>query len=180
MNEKMSAVQLKNHIINFLREHIDGSLATCMNNIPRSSPVQYFLGKDMDLYILSAGGEKFNAIAQNPNVCLLVNTEYIDYRKIKGVQIFGTAATSMQNKDLYTEAKGFAPDPYLMDREKNRLHVIKIVPSEIVYLDSLHEGDRTKQVLKGSDVSISTDNTASKSASTAAVNNAFEAEHIFR
>jgi uncharacterized protein len=156
-NEKLSPAELKNKITSFLSEHIDGALATCMNNIPRSSPVQYFMGDDMNIYILSAGGDKFNAIEQNPNVCLLVNTEYIAYRKIKGVQIFGKATTSMQDSSLKDEARKFAPDLYLFDKEKNNLNVIKIVPKEIVYLDSLREGDRTKQILKDDEVTIKED-----------------------
>ncbi len=74
MNRLMDPVELKEHIREFLKEHRQASLATCLNNIPRSSPVQYFLGADLDIYIISAGGEKFKAIAENPTVCLLVNT----------------------------------------------------------------------------------------------------------
>lgn len=147
INEQLTPSELKTRIRSFLSEHMDGALATCMNNIPRSSPVQYFLGEDLNVYILSAGGDKFNAIASNPNICLLVNTEYVSYRRIKGVQIFGKANTSQQDNNLFNEAKGFAPDPYLMDREQNKINIIKIVPEEIVYLDSLREADRTKQIL---------------------------------
>jgi len=128
-----------------------------MNNMPRSSPVQYFLGDDMNIYILSAGGEKFNAISQNPNVCLLVNTEYINYRKIKGVQVFGKATTSLENSRLFDEASKYTQEPWLFNSEKGRLNVIKIVPEEIVYLNSLEDGERTKQILKGNQVLVKED-----------------------
>jgi len=150
MNKKMSPDELRREILNFLREHKSASLGTCLDNVPRCSPVQYFLGNDMDIYILSAGGEKFKAIERNPRVCLLVNTEYINYRKIKGVQIFGKAVTSISNKDIITEAKMYAPDPHILEYED--LKVIKIMPEEIVYLDSTVDGDRTKQVLKKDEV----------------------------
>jgi len=143
----MSSEELREHIEGFLLEHRSASLATCKDNIPRSSPVQYFLGKDLNIYIISAGGEKFDAIALNPNACLLVNTEYINYRKIKGVQIFGKATTSLEDPELFTEARAYCPDPCIMDHEKDRIKVIKIHPEKIVYLDSLEDGDRTKQVL---------------------------------
>lgn len=152
MNNKMSPEQLKENIISFLKEHKNASLATCMNGVPRSSPVQYFLGRNMDIYILSAGGEKFKAIEQNPNVCLLVNTEYINYRRIKGVQIFGRAETSERIPGLINEAKVYSPDQYLIDNEGENIKAIKIVPDEIVYLDSLENGDRTKQILRGNEV----------------------------
>lgn len=155
-NKRISAEELKILISEFLKEHKDGSLATCMNNIPRSSPVQYFVGDNMNIYILSAGGEKFNAIAENPNVCLLVNTDYINYRQIKGVQIFGTASTNLMDRSLYQEAKEQYADQYVMENERE-LRVIKIVPEEIVYLDSLGDGDRTKQVLRYNNVIIKED-----------------------
>lgn len=157
MNKQLSSNELKQKIIEFLRQHKEGSLATCMNNIPRSSPVQYFLGDDLNIYIQSAGGEKFKAIKQNPNVCLLVNTEYINYRKIKGVQIFGTATTSLEDESLFEEAIKYCPEPWLLSSERDKLKIIKIVPTEIVYLDSLKDGDRTKQILKQDQVLIKED-----------------------
>ncbi|MBU5311712.1 pyridoxamine 5'-phosphate oxidase family protein [Tissierella carlieri] len=155
-NKKVSAEELKIMIAEFLKEHKEGSLATCMNNIPRSSPVQYFVGDNMNIFILSAGGEKFNAIAENPNVCLLVNTDYINYRQIRGVQIFGTAVTSLMDNGIFGEAKDQYSDSYVMEKEKD-IKVIKIVPEEIVYLDSLGDGDRTKQILRYNNVIIKED-----------------------
>lgn len=154
MNKKVSPVELRQRSIAFLKEHKSASLATCMNDIPRSSPVQYFMGEDMNIYILSAGGEKFNAIQQNPNVCMLVHTEYINYRQIKGVQVFGRAVTSVEKPTLFEEAKDFCPDVYLMDQERDRIKVIKIIPNEIVYLDSLEHGERTKQILRNEQVFV--------------------------
>lgn len=159
-NKKISPEELKVLIKEFLREHKDGSLATCMNNIPRSSPVQYVVGHkgdNMNVYIFSAGGEKFRAISENPNVCLLVNTDYINYRQIKGVQIFGTATTSLMDPLLFDEAKEFHPDPYVVEKERQNLKVIKIVPEEIVYLDSIGDGDRTKQILRCNNVIVKED-----------------------
>jgi len=153
-DKKISAEELKVLIREFLREHKDGSLATCMSNIPRCSPVQYVVGDNMNIYIFSAGGEKFKAISENPNVCLLVNTDYINFRQIKGVQIFGTATSSLMDPLLFDEAKKFHPDPHVLENEKHYLKVIKIVREEIVYLDSIGDGDRTKQVLRCNNVII--------------------------
>jgi len=147
MNDRMTAEELKQEILEFLKEHKEGALATCLNNVPRSSPVQYFVGDNFNIYIASAGGEKFKAIQQNPNVCLLVNTNYINYRQIKGVQIFGKATTSINNPILYDEAKKYHPDPYQLEHERRELKIIKIEPEEIVYLDSIGDGNRTKQIL---------------------------------
>ena len=156
MNKKMSHGELKREILDFLNEHKSASLATCMNNIPRSSPVQYFIGNGMDIYILSAGGEKFDAIEGNNNVCLLVNTEYLTYKKIKGVQVFGKASTSISNEQLIDEAMKYCSDSYLLKYERDLVKVIKIVPDQIVYLDALG-GDRTKQILRNDEVVVKED-----------------------
>lgn len=145
-NVKLSNFQLHSTIRSFLMEHNQGALATTINNIPRSSPVMFFLGKDLDVYIISAGGEKFKAIEQNPNVCLLVTTEYLDYRRIKGVQIFGRAKTGYKGEQVYNEAREYINDKHLLDNED--VKIIKISPVEIVYLDSTKTGDRTKQILQ--------------------------------
>lgn len=146
MEKRLNTAELKQCIKSFLNEHKLASLATCGSNVPRCSPVQYFTGKEMDIYVLSVGGDKFNNIQNNPNVCLLVNTEYLDYRKIKGVQVFGQAYTSLKYLELIDEAKRFAPYKQLLEIEKDWINIIKIVPDEIVYLDALN-GDRTKQIL---------------------------------
>lgn len=148
MSQTMSEMELKAHILNFLKEHHEASLATCLNNIPRSSPVLYFLGNNLEIFIYSAGGSKFEALQKNSNVCLLVNTPYLDERKIKGVQVFGKASTSFEDQSLHDEASQYAPKALFSDHNVQNLHVIKILPDEIVYLDSLIDGDRTKQILR--------------------------------
>lgn len=148
MAHLMKPDELRRHIKNFLSVNRYGSLGTCMNNIPRSSPVQYFLGQDLEIYILSAGGTKFQYIAHNPNVCLLVNTQYTNYTRIEGVQIFGRAVTSEKEPGLLHEAFEFCPDCHTIDSIKDTVKAIKIIPEEIIYLNSRETGDRTKQILK--------------------------------
>lgn len=147
MSNIMKPDELRRHIKNFLSGNRYGSLATCMNDIPRSSPVQYFLGRDLEIYILSAGGSKFQYIGHNPNVCLLVNTDYINYTRIEGVQVFGRAVTSEQEPELLQEALEFCPDLHAVRSQKDSIKAIKIIPDEIVYLNSRETGDRTKQIL---------------------------------
>ncbi|HHY81937.1 MAG TPA: pyridoxamine 5'-phosphate oxidase family protein [Clostridiales bacterium] len=147
MSKIMKPDELRRHIKNFLSGNRFGSLGTCMNNMPRSSPVQYFLGQDLEIYILSAGGTKFQYIQHNPNVCLLVNTEYTNYTRIEGVQVFGRAVTSEEEPRLLHEAMEFCPDCHTIESLKDTIKVIKIIPEEIIYLNSRETGDRTKQVL---------------------------------
>ncbi len=78
----------------------------------------------------------------------------MNYRRIKGVQIFGKAKTSFDDEFLLDEAKIYTPAPYLFKDQTADLKIIKIIPEEIVYLNSLEAGDRTKQVLKENTVEI--------------------------
>jgi len=153
MNNEIKPDELRRQIKHFLASHRYGSLGTCMNNMPRSSPVQYFLGQDLDIYILSAGGTKFQYIAHNPNVCLLVNTEYTGYTRIEGVQVFGRAVTSDEEPGLLHEAMEFCPDSHTVRSVKDTIKAIKIIPEEIVYLNSRETGDRTKHILTGEHIS---------------------------
>ncbi len=154
---KMSPLELREHIISFLKEHKSGTLASVLDGRPRCSPIQYFVGEEMNIYIISAGGDKFKAIEQNSEVCVLVNTEYIDFRKIKGIQMFGKATTSLTNRTIFDEAIRYAPEPYMLEMNRDSLKIIKVVPYEIIYLDSIQSGDRTKQVLKHDKVTIRED-----------------------
>ncbi|MBS4539490.1 pyridoxamine 5'-phosphate oxidase family protein [Clostridium sp. D2Q-11] len=151
MNNKLSKNELTREIHDVLNEHRSGTLATVLGDYPRSSPVIYFTGNDMDIYILSAGGDKFRAIEKNNNVCFLVNTEYIDYKRIKGLQVFGKAITSTKDSSIMEEAKKYIYDKHLLEQHED-IKIIKVIPEEIVYLDSLQEGNRTKQILKNGEV----------------------------
>jgi len=142
-NKQMNQDELKKEIRHFLQEHNTGSLGTVIGNMPRSSPVMYYVGEGLDTYVVSAGGSKFQAIAENPNVCLLVHTDFLDHRRIKGVQIFGKARAGQAGDPVYEECRAFVPDHILKDDVK----VIKVTPQEVVYLNSLIDGDRTKQRL---------------------------------
>lgn len=162
MSKIMQPAELRDHIKSFLRERSNASLATCSEGISRSSPVQYFLGQDLDIFILSAGGDKFKNLNKNPNVCLLVSTDYVNYTRIKGVQVFGQAITSEQDDKVLTEAELYCPDFHLFSHMKDYIKAIKIVPDHIVYLGSLEDGDRTKQILRGDHIVVKTDKSLMK------------------
>jgi hypothetical protein len=89
------------------------------------------------------------AIVENPNVCLLVSTDHVDFYQIKRVQVFGKAVTSLQDSNLFQDVQDQCRNIGLSAHELSRLKVIKIIPEKIVYLNSLGDGDRAKQILIG-------------------------------
>ena len=58
-NKQMFSGTLQKERWEFLGDQKEGSLATCLDNIPHSSPVRYFLGKGTNTYIPSAGGKSW-------------------------------------------------------------------------------------------------------------------------
>lgn len=74
------------------------------------------------------------------------------------MQVFGKAKTSLENDNLFDEAMQFSPDPNSMNFSKDDIKVIKIIPEEIVYLDAIQDGDRTKQILSDRGVRLQEDN----------------------
>jgi len=64
------------------------------------------------------------------------------------VQVFGRAVTSEQDNNLLREALEYCPDWHAIDTLNEDIKAIKIIPEEIIYLNSRETGDRTKQILK--------------------------------
>ena len=100
-----------------------------------------------DLKYIFCRRRKPSSITGHNHVCLLVNTDYINYTRIEGVQVFGRAVTSEQEPELLQEALEFCPDLHAVRSQKDSIKAIKIIPDEIVYLNSRETGDRTKQIL---------------------------------
>lgn len=133
--------ELRENIISFLKKKDTGALATSGVDT-RVSPVKYFLGEELDIYIYSDGGSKFDNLKENNQVCLLVSTEfYGDYKTIKGVQVFGKAQIGDSNSYIYQEAIEYCPFDSLDDQG----YIIKINAEQVVYKDSV-DGNGEKHI----------------------------------
>ena len=125
MTKLMKPDDLRRHIKNFLSSNRYGSLATCMNDIPRSSPVQYFLGQDLETYILSAGGTKFQNISHNPNVCYwsilsILTVPHKGCRYLKRL--------TSEEEQACSRSSGILPDCHTIDPIKD---IIKSFPMKL-------------------------------------------------
>ncbi|PRX29790.1 pyridoxamine 5'-phosphate oxidase [Orenia metallireducens] len=136
--------ELKETIINFLKKKDTGALATSGIET-RVSPVKYFLGEGLDIYIHSNGGSKFKNLEKNKEVCLLVSTEfYGDYETIKGVQIFGQAEIGQEGSNLHHEAEQYCPFEHMGDEGG---YIIKINAKKAIYKDAV-DGSGEKSIWK--------------------------------
>jgi hypothetical protein len=143
INKKLlSPDELKKAIIAFLEENVICTLATCSNDIPRSTPVRY-RSRGLTLYILAEGGMKIKNIRENPWVSVSLYGAYSGFQSVKGLQLWGTASIINPDEgDSYREAEGIVD---LAGREdlknlgiekiQHNMKAIKIVVERARYLN---------------------------------------------
>jgi nitroimidazol reductase NimA-like FMN-containing flavoprotein (pyridoxamine 5'-phosphate oxidase superfamily) len=142
----LTANELKERIIKFLREQRICTLATCVNNIPRSTPVRY-RSHGLTLYILTEGGGKIKNIRENNYVSASFVGEYSGFKSVTCLQLWGTAEIiDPRGGQKYEEAR---KEMHLEEREdlqqikvkniRTEMYVIKISPEKARFL-SFPEG----------------------------------------
>lgn len=88
--QELTRGELEEHIKKYLSSHVICSIATCSNNLPRSTVVRY-KSKDLTIYILTEGGGKIKNIRENPNVAISIYGDYTGFRSVNSLQIWGSA-----------------------------------------------------------------------------------------
>ena len=108
-------------------------LCTCLNNIPRATPMDFYMEKgetNFNLYVGLAPGRKVKNIEENPNVSIGIYTP-MDTGKIQGMQI---TATGKQRLIFLREGdKGFDTAQKIVRGKRNL--IMKIIPEKIELLD---------------------------------------------
>ncbi|MBW2221301.1 MAG: pyridoxamine 5'-phosphate oxidase family protein [Deltaproteobacteria bacterium] len=103
--KKLTRDELKKKIVEFLAGNKICTLATCLNNIPRSTPLRY-RSKDLTIYILTEGGMKVKNIRENPAVSVSLYGDYSGFQSVKGLQIWGKAEIiDPEEGDKYRKAR---------------------------------------------------------------------------
>ena len=129
----LSQTELENAILAFAQEHDTGYLGTSGPGGVHVSPVKFFIDSELNIYIHSRGGTKFENLAANDQVCLLVSTPFEnDFHEVKGVQFFGRAKVAEPNNHLYEMAEELCPWEHQDD-----VKLIKIDTTEAVFVDRL-------------------------------------------
>jgi len=95
--------ELRARLVRFLRNNAIGTLATCWEDVPRSTPVRY-KSRDVDIYILTEGGGKIYNIRRNPNVSFSVYGRYAGFTTCRCVQLWGRASIVEQQDESYRRA----------------------------------------------------------------------------
>ncbi len=139
--KRLSEDELRNAVLTFLKESTICTLATCSNNVPRSTPVRY-RSKGFTLYVLAEGGMKIKNMLENPLVSVSIYGNYSGFQSVKGLQMWGKAeivnpdggeAYREANKIVNLEGREDLKDLGI-DKIKHNMKAIKITIERARYL----------------------------------------------
>jgi hypothetical protein len=89
-NKRLPKEDLKKRIIEFLESTNMCVFATCSDNVPRATPIEYH-SEGLTIYFVGEPGTKLSNIAKNPKVSIGVFLPYEGWNSAKGAQIAGQA-----------------------------------------------------------------------------------------
>jgi len=129
----MPEEELKKEIRDFLEKRKIIVLCTCSNNVPRATPMDFYMDKksdDFNIYVGPAPGRKVKNIEENPIVSIGIYTP-MDTGKIQGLQITSSGKERLiflrEGDDDFDKAQKIV-------RGKRNL-ILKIIPEKIELLD---------------------------------------------
>jgi uncharacterized protein len=125
--------ELKEEIRAFLNDRKALVLCTCLNNVPRATPMDFYMDKsqnNFNIYVGLAPGRKVKNIEENPIVSIGIYTP-MDTGKIQGVQI--TASGKERLRFLRENDEEFESAQKIVRGKRNL--ILKIIPEKIEMLD---------------------------------------------
>ncbi len=112
------------------------ALATGYGGYVRCTPVDYTY-HDGAFWVFTEGGMKFFSLADNKQVSLAIWEKNGTFGNLQGVQVMGTADTVEPFSDEYNKNAELRKIPLTaLKNLKSPMYLIKIVPSEMIVLDS--------------------------------------------
>jgi hypothetical protein len=136
MGKELSKQELEHLILLLLKEQSLCVIATCSENIPRASTVEYF-PIATTIYILTEGGEKIENIIHNPNVSMAIHAPFAGWQTVRGMQIAGIAEIGRQGSRVYEEGlDAFRTRRGRISILPDTMSVIKVKPGKIEYVDT--------------------------------------------
>ena len=133
MPKRMPESELKGEIRELLKIRKALVLCTCSNNIPRATPMDFYMEKSQDnfnIYVGLTPGRKVKNIEINPIISIGIYTP-MDTGKIQGLQI---TATGKDRLRFLRESDEEFESAQKIVRGKRKL-ILKIIPEKIEMLD---------------------------------------------
>jgi uncharacterized pyridoxamine 5'-phosphate oxidase family protein len=132
---------LEKRIIQFLKKQNMCVLATCGDNVPRATPVEY-RSKGITIYFVGEPGIKLENMKKNPNVSIGVFLPYIGWDSAKGAQITGKAKIIFrENSTEFKEGlaayqwEKTAKELGLKTFPETGVELVKVEPEKIEFID---------------------------------------------
>ena len=144
--ETLSAEEFEKVAVEYIGAHNVLNLATCRDNEPRCTTLEYF-NNGLTVYILSEGGSKILSIQKNPLVSFTINDPYDpakDYLSASGLQVWGSAAVFKKHDDpakaqeiqkYFRNSEAVAAQGLEQAVNNVNFNIITIDPHKIRYLD---------------------------------------------
>jgi general stress protein 26 len=133
-------------ITDYLSGHNVLHLATCKDNEPRCTALEYF-NNGLIVYIFSEGGGKIANLKANPQVSYTINDPYApeeDFFGAVGLQVWGTATVfkKSENPELFNTVRSHARTTEALQKQgldkladAVNFNVITIEPTKFRYLN---------------------------------------------
>ena len=143
----MPEEDLKKNVKDFLGKRKILVLCTCSDNIPRATPMDFYIDKksnNFNIYVGPAPGRKVKNIEENPNISIGIYTP-MDTGKIQGMQI----TTSGKDRLIFLKDGDEEFDKVQKIVRGKRKLLLKIIPEKIEFLDYdfVKEGYSRLQIL---------------------------------
>jgi hypothetical protein len=138
MEKELSRGELERLISRLLKEETVCVIATCSQDVPRASTVEFF-PSGTTLYILTEGGEKVINILKNPHVSVAIHAPFAGWESVRGLQITGTAQIGRKGSKIFEEGV----DAYRNRRGDENLTlsdfmiVIRVMPERVEYVETV-------------------------------------------
>ena len=143
--KKMDRQEVERRIASFLRSCNICVLATCKDDVPRATPIEYY-SEGLTVYVVADPGTKIVNLKANPRISVgIYNTPYtnwFDWKIVRGIQITGKPvlinddnpdyfeAMKIYNWRLYSTVAGRQ-----LDKPPTGRTIIKVEPLKIEYRD---------------------------------------------
>lgn len=130
-------MELKETIIKYMEGHNICTLATSKEDVPHASTVEY-ANDGLTLYFFtSPTSQKIAQIKTNPKIALTIDEDYLDWMKIKGIQLEGEAEVLEDSREIEKARKIFIKKyPFVAQFGELKVNWVKIVPTKIWFLDN--------------------------------------------
>lgn len=143
---QLGRLEMEKRISAFLREGNVCVMATCLNDRPRATPIEYY-SDGLTIYIAASRGTKLPNLEANPRVSVGIYstpyTDWTDWYQVRGLQITArpellrfneqpeayVAALQIYDWRKYRRALGKA------DEEPRKTTVVKLTPERIEFRD---------------------------------------------